>query len=108
MLLNGVFYACIAQVVDMVLMTSFRDMREDAVTADPLVKLPCGHILTTSTLDGWMDMAKMYEGGAPGAGKLTMQGGCYPGGGSSFHCNVFNVSVYRRARSMQVTLGKAE
>jgi hypothetical protein len=61
------FIAAVLQVVDLVLLNSFADFDESAVDSVPLLLLPCGHVFTTSTLDGWMDMAAAYEGAAPGA-----------------------------------------
>eukprot|EP00882_Tetradesmus_deserticola_P013050 GHRQ01013841.1.p2 GENE.GHRQ01013841.1~~GHRQ01013841.1.p2 ORF type:complete len:123 (+),score=31.29 GHRQ01013841.1:872-1240(+) len=55
------------QVVDLVMLSTFADLEEASVDSDPLLLLPCGHVFTTSTLDGWMDMAAAYERAAPGA-----------------------------------------
>lgn len=49
------------QVVDMVMLKSFRELTDTDVTSDPLILLPCGHVFTTSTLDGHMAMAEAYS-----------------------------------------------
>eukprot|EP00878_Enallax_costatus_P030455 GHUV01033159.1.p1 GENE.GHUV01033159.1~~GHUV01033159.1.p1 ORF type:complete len:212 (+),score=65.09 GHUV01033159.1:79-714(+) len=41
--------------------TSFKDLNDDDVSKDPLARLPCGHVFTTSTLDGWMEMNAAYH-----------------------------------------------
>lgn len=48
------------QVVEMLLFTTFKDLSDADVTADPLIVLPCGHLFTTSTLDGLMAMSEAY------------------------------------------------
>lgn len=40
------------QVVDVIMQTTLGEMDDAAVLQDPLIKLPCGHFLCTSTLDG--------------------------------------------------------
>ena len=40
------------QVVGMIMQTTFGDLDDKVVDEDPLIKLPCGHVFTTSTLDG--------------------------------------------------------
>jgi hypothetical protein len=60
-------YGCCPQVVDFTLLSTFADLDESAVDSDPLLQLPCGHVFSTSTLDGWMQMAAAYEGTASGA-----------------------------------------
>ncbi|KAF6248733.1 AAA domain-containing protein [Scenedesmus sp. NREL 46B-D3] len=59
------------QVVDFTLLSTFADLDDAAVDADPLQLLPCGHVFSTSTLDGWMDMAEAYEGLVSGTDSLT-------------------------------------
>jgi hypothetical protein len=49
----------------MLLFKTFVELTDAEVTADPLVLLPCGHLFTTSTLDGHMAMADAYERKAP-------------------------------------------
>lgn len=52
-------------------MYDFSDLDDAAVSADPLVVLPCGHAFVTSCLDRALDMAKFYsaaEGGAASVG----------------------------------------
>lgn len=48
------------------MLSTFADLDDSAVDADPLLLLPCGHVFNTSTLDGWMDMTAAYEGIAAG------------------------------------------
>ncbi|WIA41121.1 hypothetical protein OEZ86_004749 [Tetradesmus obliquus] len=59
------------QVVDLVMLSTFADLDDSAVDADPLLLLPCGHVFNTSTLDGWMDMTAAYEGIAAGEDSST-------------------------------------
>jgi hypothetical protein len=54
------------QVVDLVMLSTFADLDESAVDSDPLLLLLCGHVFTTSTLDGWMNMSDAYEGATAG------------------------------------------
>jgi hypothetical protein len=54
------------QVVDLVMLNTFADLDESAVDSDPLLLLLCGHVFTTSTLDGWMNMSDAYEGATAG------------------------------------------
>jgi hypothetical protein len=46
------FICCTWQVVDLIMQTCLSELDDAAVQLDPLIKLPCGHIFTTSTLDG--------------------------------------------------------
>lgn len=45
---------------------TFADVDESDVDKDPLVLLPCQHIMTTSSLDGWMGMVQAYHKHDPG------------------------------------------
>jgi len=47
-------------VVDVICFKTFDELTGDDVDADPLLLLPCGHLYTTSTLDGHMGMAEAY------------------------------------------------
>lgn len=49
------------QVVDMVMFKTFGELTDADVIADPLILLPCGHLFSTSTLDGHMAIAEAYE-----------------------------------------------
>lgn len=40
------------QVVDVVMQSAFSELDDQAVSLDPIIRLPCGHVFTTSTLDG--------------------------------------------------------
>jgi hypothetical protein len=45
-------HPCCLQVVDFIMQTTLVELDASSVQQDPLIKLPCGHCFTTSTLDG--------------------------------------------------------
>jgi hypothetical protein len=58
-------------VVDAVLYSTFADLTDEAVSADPLVVLSCGHVFAASTLDGHTQLASRFyvRGERPPAAK---------------------------------------
>lgn len=42
-------------------MKAFGDLNDEDVNEDPLIVLPCSHVFTASTLDGMMELHKVYE-----------------------------------------------
>lgn len=59
------------QVVDFVTNGTYGELADGAVSSDPLLLLPCGHVFATSTLDGWVDIGAAYikeeTAGEPGS-----------------------------------------
>lgn len=42
-------------------MRTYESMSQEDINSDPLVVLECGHVFTTSTMDGIMDLASFYR-----------------------------------------------
>ena len=40
--------------------TALRSFKEDDVAEDPLLVLRCGHVLTRSTMDGYLELHQVY------------------------------------------------
>ena len=50
-------------------MSSMVAYNEHCVDDDPIIVLPCGHFYAVSTLDGWLEIHRVYE--MNGAGEFV-------------------------------------
>lgn len=49
------------QLVDAIMGLTLKDVGEEDVDSDPLVQLGCGHVHTTSTLDGLVELNRYTD-----------------------------------------------